>query len=258
MEQEHITNKQEEGISSGYPSIDEKIGCFRNSELIVIGSRPSGGKTAFAMDIALNEVSNNQPVAFYSLGLNAIDLVRRIVVMETAKDPDFPYSESDWALFAEKIEPLIHKPLYIADPKSLMIEDLASEAKKLVTEKGVRLIIIDYLQLMMTKEAHKGVREKDLTYILQSIKDLSRQLDIPIIVLSQMSSPVDSANEVSKKSTGRENHENLVIQDIADMFIFIDSPSGRILVKNPVDDFIAVPMVFKKESLSFVEPNYIQ
>lgn len=258
MEQEHITKKQEEGISSGYPSIDEKIGCFRNSELIVIGSRPSGGKTAFAMDIALNAVSNNQPVAFYSLGLNAMDLVRRIVVMETAKDPDLPYSKSDWACFAEKIKSLVHKPLYIADSESLMIDDLVSEAKELVTEKGVRLIIIDYLQLMMTKVAHKGVRERDLTYILQSIKDLSRRLDIPIIVLSQMSSPLYSSTEDCKKSTSRDNQEIRVVKNLADKTLFIDRISERILVQYRGGDFVAVPMVFKKESLSFVESNYIQ
>lgn len=181
------------GVPSGFPSIDKITLGWQPSDLIILAARPSVGKTAFVVNIARNAATDhNMPVAFFSLEMPAIQLVNRMIVSETGLSGEKikggeklePY---EWVQLEEKLKKLVKAPLYIDDTPSLPVMEFRSKCKRLVKQKGVRLIIVDYLQLMQGPAELRGMREQEVAAISRTLKATAKELNVPIIALSQLS-----------------------------------------------------------------------
>jgi len=184
------------GIPSGFPSLDAITGGWQNSNLIIIASRPSVGKTAFAQNIVRNAaVDKNIPVAFFSLEMSSVQLAKRMIRNEAKFGKIFldglegrrAISEQEWAQLESCLTGLSEAPLYIDDTPGLKVTEFHKKAKKLVEEKGIRLIVIDYLQLMAGPEEFRGLREEEVSFIVRTLNSTAKELNIPIIALTQMS-----------------------------------------------------------------------
>lgn len=247
------------GISSGFPSLDEITGGWQDSNLIVIASRPSIGKTAFAMQIACDAaVDNNIPVAFFSLEMSAGQFGGRIILHEIYNSQKLDSSEKHLARLSES-------PLYVDDTPGLKIDEFKTKAKELVEEKGVRLIIVDYLQLMCGPEELelKGQREEVINYIVKTLKSVAKELNVPIIALCQLSRTSSGRPELSQL------RESGAIEEVADSIILIhrpyiisvpETPGDRelrilIVAKNRNGELGEVPARFHSDNLSFTESH---
>ena len=263
------------GVPSGYVSIDRVTQGWQNSNLIILAARPSIGKTAFALNLARNAaVDHHIPVAVFSLEMSCVELAKRLVVTETGLSADkikgaVRMEEFEWQQLEYKLKNLEKAPLYIDDTPSLPIMEFRTKAKNLVHNKGVRLIVVDYLQLMQGPAELKGLREQEVAAISRMLKATAKELEIPIIALSQL-----SRNSVQRQgSTGRPQLSDLresgSIEQDADMVIFIHRPDALGFSENPGDrektqiiiakhrngEVKDIDMVFKSERVKFIEPS---
>lgn len=261
------------GVPSGYPSIDKITMGWQNSDLIILAARPSVGKTAFALNIARNAaVDFNMPVAVFSLEMPAIQLAKRLMTSETSLSADkikggVKLEDYEWDQLNYKLKALSRAPFYVDDTPSLPVTEFRTKAKRLVKNNGVRLIIVDYLQLMQGPAELRGMREQEVAAISRTLKATAKELDVPIIALSQL-----SRNAVQReKSNGRPQLSDLresgSIEQDADMVIFIhrpdylglsESPEGKeltqiIIAKHRNGEIADIPMRFKSEKVRFVE-----
>ena len=264
------------GVSSGYAKIDRITGGWQPSDLIIIAARPSVGKTAFAMNIARNAaVEKHLPVAFFSLEMSCAQLAKRLLVSETGLSADkikgsLKIEDHEWTQLEYRIRDLARAALYIDDTPSLPIMEFRTKAKNLVKNKGVRLIVVDYLQLMQAPEQAKaGLREQEVAYISRTLKATAKELNIPIIALSQL-----SRNSVQRQGSGgkpmlSDLRESGSIEQDADMVIFIHRPDYVGLSDNPEDkektqiiiakhrngETADIDMLFKSDRIRFVDPE---
>jgi replicative DNA helicase len=224
---------QKEGLSglhSGFHELD-KITCgWQNSDLIIIAARPAMGKTAFVLSMAKNmAVHYNIPVAIFSLEMSNVQLVNRLIVNVTGIPGDKIKSgrleDYEWEQFDFKIKDLQHAPIYIDDTPSLSVFELRTKARRLVREHGIKCIIIDYLQLMNASGMNFGSREQEVSMISRSLKGLAKELDIPVIALSQLNRGVENrqGNE-GKRPQLADLRESGAIEQDADMVCFIHRP----------------------------------
>ncbi|MBO4595351.1 MAG: replicative DNA helicase [Bacteroidales bacterium] len=263
------------GVPSGYVTIDRVTQGWQKSNLIILAARPSIGKTAFALNIARNAaVDHHVPVAVFSLEMSCLELAKRLVVTETGLSADkikgaIRMEDYEWQQLEYKLKNLEKAPLYIDDTPSLPIMEFRTKAKNLVHNKGVQLIVVDYLQLMQGPAELKGLREQEVAAISRMLKATAKELDIPIIALSQLSR--DSVKRPG--STGRPQLSDLresgSIEQDADMVIFIHRPDALGLSENPGDrektmiiiakhrngEVADIDMVFKAERVKFIEPS---
>ena len=264
------------GVPSGYPSIDRVTNGWQPSDLVIIAARPSVGKTAFALNIARNAaVDHHLPVAVFSLEMSCAQLAKRLVVSETGLSGDkikgsLKLEDYEWEQLEYRIRDLSRAPLYIDDTPSLPVMEFRTKAKNLVKNKGVRLIVVDYLQLMQAPDQGKGgLREQEVAYISRTLKATAKELNIPILALSQL-----SRNSVQRQGSGgkpilSDLRESGSIEQDADMVIFIHRPDYLGLSENPEDKektqiIIAkhrngetkdIDMVFRSEQVRFMEPD---
>ena len=186
------------GVPSGYTGIDRVTYGWQASDLIIIAARPAMGKTAFVLTMARNmAVEHKVPVAVFSLEMSSVQLVKRLMVSETGLSAEKirggkKLEEYEWAQLDSKLNQLSEAPLYIDDTPSLSIYEFRSKARRLVANAGVKLIIIDYLQLMTGPPELKGMREQEVSSISRSLKAIAKELNIPIIALSQLSRAVET------------------------------------------------------------------
>ena len=264
-----LTNT-ERGIPSGFPSLDKTTGGWQNSNLIVIASRPSVGKTTFALNIARNAATEyNIPVAFFSLEMSSAQLSRRLIIQETglSKEGETGFRDiytTEWQQREGKLEKLSKAPLYIDDTPGLSVKDFHEKAKQLVDEQGVKLILVDYLQLMRGPEEFRGQREQEVAYIARALKSIAKELNVPVIALSQLSRRVNF-----KRPELEDLRESASIEETADMVILIhrldfvgihEDPTDRektefIIAKNLNGYLDKVLMLFKVEKLQFEETD---
>jgi replicative DNA helicase len=267
------------GVPSGYVSIDRITMGWQRSDLIIIGARPSVGKTAFALNIARNAaVDHNMPVAVFSLEMSALQLAKRLMTSESGLSADkikggLRLESYEWEQLETKLKNLSKAPLYIDDTPSIPVMEFRTKAKTLVKNKGVRLIVVDYLQLMQGPSELRGMREQEVAAISRTLKATAKELDVPIIALSQLSrNAVQRTNSNSKPQLSDLRESGSIEQD-ADMVIFIhrpdymglsdpDSPDGNnpgktyiIIAKNRNGSTAEIPMIFKPEQVRFVEEN---
>ena len=224
------------GIPSGFTELDKITSGWQKSDLVIIAARPAMGKTAFVLSMAKNiAVDFKIPVAIFSLEMSNVQLVNRLIMnvceIEGHKIRNGRLSTTEWNQLDEKIKQLYDAPIYVDDTPGLSITELRSKARKLVQDKDkkVQLIIIDYLQLMNANGFNFGSREQEVSIISRNLKGLAKELDIPIIALSQLSRAVekrDSSNSTvdGKKPLLSDLRESGAIEQDADMVCFIHRP----------------------------------
>ena len=250
-----MTHLIPEAISTGFNRLDEAIVGWKNSELIIIGSRPSVGKTMFGLNVALNAaVKQSIPVAFFSLEMKSDYLLRRIMIREAELNVD----SIEWARMEKAIAALKDSPFYIDDTPCLTVNSFKDKAKELVADKDVKLIFIDYLQLMRGPQEYLAKRVDEIDYIVRTLKETAKELDIPIIVLSQMNRVIRTQTGSHNKPQVRDLCESSSIEGHADLILLIDRPSEEetadiIIAKNRNGALRTIPMRFIRESLKFEE-----
>lgn len=216
------------GLMSGYTNIDKVTGGWQNSTLSVLAARPGMGKTALALALAkYPAIELKKPVAIFSLEMSAKQLVGRLAASESdissSKINQKSIDSRELMQIGARCHRLVDAPIYIDDTASLRFSDLRSKAKKLFYENKIELIIIDYLQLMHGDE--KGNREQEISYISRNLKALSKELDIPIIALSQLSRTVETrTGQDAKRPQLSDLRESGAIEQDADNVMFLFRP----------------------------------
>ena len=218
------------GLASGFPHLDKITSGWQNSDLIIIAARPAMGKTAFVLSMAKKiAVDMREPVAMFSLEMSNVQLVKRLMVNVCEITGDkmksgqlLPY---EWGQLGNRIRALYDAPFYVDDTPSLSIFELRTKARRLVREHGVKLILIDYLQLMNASGTSFGSRQEEVSNISRSLKGLAKELNIPIIALSQLNRSVEKRDgEEGKRPQLSDLRESGAIEQDADMVCFIHRP----------------------------------
>ena len=230
------------GIASGFHALDRMTSGWQNSDLVILAARPAMGKTAFALSMAKNiAVDQNIPVALFSLEMSNVQLINRVIVntceIKGEKIKSGQLEDYEWAQLDNKIKDLIGKPMFVDDTPSLSVFELRTKARRLVKEHGVRLIMIDYLQLMNASGMSFGSRQEEVSTISRSLKGLAKELNIPILALSQLNRGVENRpggeNALdSKRPQLSDLRESGAIEQDADMVIFIHRPEYYHLYKD--------------------------
>ncbi|MBX4189325.1 replicative DNA helicase [Candidatus Parcubacteria bacterium] len=218
------------GIPTGFKSLDDILGGFQKSDLIILAARPSVGKTAFALDVARRVARNHQiPVGIFSLEMSADQLVDRIVSAQSKVDSSVirkgvrsqqgTWREDIFKNISSALDELTQAPIYIDDQPGSTIMKMRSSARKLKIEKGLKLLIVDYLQLMAPSSARANDSTvQQVTEISRSLKHLARELQIPVIALSQLSRAIENRGGKPKLSDLRDSGS---IEQDADLVMFI-------------------------------------
>lgn len=218
------------GISTGYFKLDDMTCGWQNSDLVIIAGRPAMGKTAFALSLA-KSISADQkiPMALFSLEMSDIQLTNRLMAnvcrIDSKKLMSGQLDSSDWTRLDRKLDKLKEAPLYIDDTESLSVMELRTKARRLVKEHGVRLIMIDYLQLMTASGMRYNSRQEEVSLISRSLKGLAKELNIPVLALSQLNRGVESREGAEgKRPKLSDLRESGSIEQDADMVIFLHRP----------------------------------
>ena len=263
------------GVPSGFPSLDRITMGWQASDLIILAARPSVGKTAFALNLARNAaVDHNMPVAVFSLEMSALQLVMRLMTTESGLPAEKLKGGSkldpwDWQQLETRLASLSKAPLYIDDTPSIPLMEFRTKVKRLVKSKGVRLVIVDYLQLMQGPVELRGLREQEVAAISRPLKAPAKELKLPILALSQLSRNAVQRTGGSGKPQLSDLRESGSIEQDADMVIFIhrpdyvglgESPEGKeatqiIIAKHRNGEVCDIDMLFKSEQVRFVEPG---
>lgn len=229
---EIATNREDglSGLQTGFTDLDKITSGWQNSDLVIIAARPAMGKTAFVLSMAKNmAVSYNYPVALFSLEMSNVQLVNRLIVntceIPGEKIKNGQLAPYEWEQLDFKIKSLYDAPLYIDDTPSLSVFELRTKARRLVREHGIKMIIIDYLQLMNASGMNYGSREQEVSMISRSLKGLAKELNIPIIALSQLNRGVEGRSGAEgKRPQLSDLRESGAIEQDADMVCFIHRP----------------------------------
>ena len=222
------TDDKLRGVPSGYTELDRITQGWQKSDLIILAARPSMGKTAFALNLARNAaVQFNRPVAFFSLEMSSVQLVTRLISTETSLTADKLRSgdlaEYEWQQLNTKVTPLTNAPIFIDDTPQLSIFELRAKCRRLKQQHDIQMIFIDYLQLMTAKGDRGFSREQEISTISRSLKSLAKELEIPVLALSQLSRSVEQ-RPGSKKPILSDLRESGAIEQDADMVMFIYRP----------------------------------
>jgi len=216
------------GVGSGFTELDRITSGWQKSDLIIIASRPGMGKTAFALTMARNAaVEFKKPVAVFSLEMSSVQLVTRLMSSETEipqeKLRKGTMEDHEWAQLNARIRPLIEAPLYIDDTAALSIFDLRAKCRRLKAHHDIQMVIVDYLQLMQGSQETRGNREQEISSISRSLKTLAKELDVPVIALSQLSRASEKRSTTAKPILSDLRESGSIEQD-ADMVMFIYRP----------------------------------
>ena len=216
---QHIT-----GVPSGFIGLDYKTAGFHGSDLILIAARPAMGKSAFALNIATNAaVRANVPVVMFSLEMSKEQLVNRILCSEAMVDSNKvrtgKLEEEDWTKLAGSIGPLSEAEIYIDDTPGITVTEIRAKCRKLKLEKNIGMVVIDYLQLVQGSNRRNGSREQEISEISRSLKILAKELDVPVIALSQLSRAVEQRPD--HRPMLSDLRESGAIEQDADIVMFL-------------------------------------
>ncbi|MDD3721089.1 MAG: replicative DNA helicase [Lutibacter sp.] len=228
---QEIGNKQGmSGAATGFTRLDELTSGWQPSDLVILAARPGMGKTAFVMSMAKNmAIDFDQPVAIFSLEMSSVQLITRMISSETGissgKLRKGNLEPHEWEQLNVKVKNLTKAPIFIDDSPSLSIFDLRAKARRLASQHGIKIIIIDYLQLMTAGTSQKGGgnREQEISTISRNLKALAKELNIPVIALSQLSRAVETRGG-SKRPLLSDLRESGAIEQDADIVSFIYRP----------------------------------
>ena len=227
---EEISNKEGlSGIPTGFTKLDRLTSGWQPSDLIIVAARPGMGKTALTLTMARNiAVDQNIPVAFFSLEMSSVQLITRLISSETGLSSEKlrtgKLEKHEWEQLNVKVKSLEKAPLFIDDTPSLSIFDLRAKARRLASQYGIKMIMIDYLQLMTAGGSQKGGnREQEISMISRNLKALAKELNVPVIALSQLSRAVETRGG-SKRPLLSDLRESGAIEQDADIVAFIYRP----------------------------------
>jgi replicative DNA helicase len=218
------------GLQTGFTDLDKITSGWQNSDLVIIAARPAMGKTAFVLSMAKNmAVTYRSPVALFSLEMSNVQLVNRLIVntceIPGEKIKNGQLAPYEWEQLDYKIKELYDAPIFIDDTPSLSVFELRTKARRLVREHGIKILIIDYLQLMNASGMNFGSREQEVSMISRSLKGLAKELNIPIIALSQLNRGVEGrVGAEGKRPQLSDLRESGAIEQDADMVCFIHRP----------------------------------
>ncbi len=224
---QHLSNiksmsKGVTGIPSGYKKLDVLTSGLQKSDLIVLAARPSMGKTALALSVAHHAAETGASVGFFSLEMAAEQLTLRLLSMESTiphqNIRNATITSDEWIELTSVAAHLAGLKLYIDDTAMVTIMDLRAKARKLKAEHGLDLLVIDYLQLLHSSRTHEN-RHQEVSEISRSLKALAKELEIPVIALSQLSRAVDS--RVDKRPMLSDLRESGAIEQDADLIAFL-------------------------------------
>jgi replicative DNA helicase len=227
---EAAKNQQEQlrGVPSGFTALDRITQGWQKSDLIILASRPGMGKTAFALSMARNiAVDFHKAVAVFSLEMSSVQLVTRLISAESSLPAEKlrkgDLADYEWEQLNTKISRLIDAPIFIDDTPALSIFELRAKCRRLKAQHNVEMIFIDYLQLMTGNYDRQGNREQEISNISRSLKSLAKELDVPVLALSQLSRAVETRGG-SKKPILSDLRESGAIEQDADLVLFIYRP----------------------------------
>ncbi|MBE3591508.1 MAG: replicative DNA helicase [Thermoanaerobacter sp.] len=211
------------GIPSGFPDLDLKTAGFQPSDFILVAARPSMGKTSFALNIAQNAaLLTGLPVAIFSLEMSKEQLVNRLICstanIDSQKLRTGNLDEDDWMKLAAAMTPLSKAPIYIDDTPGIGVMDIRAKCRRLKLEKGLGLVMIDYLQLMQGRGRAEN-RQQEISEISRSLKSLARELNVPVITLSQLSRAPESRSD--HRPILSDLRESGAIEQDADIVMFL-------------------------------------
>ena len=215
------------GLPTGFDDLDRMTSGWQNSDLIIMAGRPAMGKTALVLTMAKNmAIDFSIPVAVFSLEMPNVQLVKRLISniaeLDANKIKSGRLSEEEQIRLNQRIRMAYSAPLYLDETPSLSITEMRTKARRLVREKGVKIIIIDYLQLMTAGGSKFGSREQEVSTISRSLKALAKELNIPIIALSQLNRGNESRED--KRPVLSDLRESGAIEQDADIVCFIHRP----------------------------------
>ena len=223
---EKLYNQKEPitGIPTGFSDLDNKTAGLHNSDLILVAARPAMGKSAFALNIATNAAINaNVPVVIFNLEMSKSQLVNRMICSEAMVDSNKirtgKMDEEDWVKLATALGPLSEAPVYIDDTPGISITEIRAKCRKLKLEKNIGLIVIDYLQLIQGSGKRNASREQEISEISRSLKILAKELDVPVIALSQLSRAAEQRQD--HKPMLSDLRESGAIEQDADIVMFL-------------------------------------
>ena len=261
------------GLSTGYHRLDKVLSGWQATDLIILAARPAMGKTAFALSLIRNmAVDQGIPVGMFSLEMGNVQLVQRLIsnVCQIPGDKirSGQLERYEWGQLDSKITALEGAPLYIDDTPQLSVFELRSKARRMVREYGVKMIFIDYLQLM-TANTGKGSRQEEISTISRSLKGLAKELNIPIMALSQLNRNLEGREGVEgKRPQLSDLRESGAIEQDADIVMFVNRPEyfhiykdgdfdwrGKaeiIIAKHRNGGLDNIPLIFRKEYARFM------
>ncbi|MCH9029632.1 MAG: replicative DNA helicase [Bacteroidetes bacterium] len=222
----HSQSQQKFSVPSGYYELDELLGGFQKSDLIIIAARPSMGKTALALSIARNAaVDHNIPIGIFSLEMSTLQLIIRLLCAEgrlnahLVRTGKLPHEEG--LKLSKNAHRLIEAPIYVDDSPAQTVLEIRAKARRLKVEKNIGMIIIDYLQLMQGQVRSES-REREISYISRSLKSLAKELNIPVVALSQLNRAVETRTD--KRPQLSDLRESGSIEQDADVVMFLNRP----------------------------------
>ncbi|OXG04517.1 primary replicative DNA helicase [Flavobacterium araucananum] len=218
------------GVETGFHNLDKLTSGWQPSDLIIIAARPAMGKTAFVLSMARNiAIQYGHGVALFSLEMASVQLITRLISSETGLSSEKlrtgKLEPHEWTMLSTKVKNLEKAPLFIDDTPSLSIFDLRAKCRRLVSQHGIKIIIIDYLQLMTAGGNNKGGgnREQEISTISRNLKALAKELNVPVIALSQLSRAVETRGS-SKRPLLSDLRESGAIEQDADIVSFLYRP----------------------------------
>ncbi|MDR1864606.1 MAG: replicative DNA helicase [Bacteroidales bacterium] len=226
------------GVPSGFTKLDRLTAGWQPTDLVIIAARPSMGKTAFVLSMARNiAVDCGQAVALFSLEMSSLQLATRMIISETELDSDKirtgKLSSDDWNYLNTKIAALSEAPVYIDDTPALSVFEFRAKCRRLVQQCHIRIAIIDYLQLMTWAGDTRGNREQEVSNISRSLKAIAKELNIPIIALSQLNRGVENRTGMQNKRPQLSDlRESGAIEQDADIVAFIHRPEYYGFIEN--------------------------
>ena len=222
---EYLYDHQDEplGVPTGFIDLDRLLGGLQHSDLILIAARPSVGKTSLGISVARHAADLGQHVAIFSLEMSSEQVVQRMVSAETGIDAQRlrlgDLREREWPLFVQATGRLSDLPLYIDDTPSISVLQMRTKARRLHAEHGIDLILVDYLQLMTAGDMRSESRVQEVSYISRSLKGLARELDVPLVAVSQLSRAVEQRSD--KRPILADLRASGSLEQDADVVMFI-------------------------------------
>lgn len=218
------------GVPTGYHKLDNITSGWQASDLVIIAGRPAMGKTSFALSMAKNIAADYKvPMAFFSLEMSNVQLVNRLISncceIQGSKILNGQLKPDEWERLDKRLNNLIGSPLYVDDTPGLSVFELRTKARRLVRDHGVKIIMIDYLQLMNANGMRFSSRQEEVSTISRSLKQIAKELDIPILTLSQLNRGVESREGLEgKRPQLSDLRESGAIEQDADMVLFVHRP----------------------------------